>query len=81
MAPASQIEDLSPLQWYCRLKDAGAIHFVDEDGQPLTFALAFDRRCWAHMRNAEDGEIYVQELAHGRDILARHYMEKMGAYV
>ncbi|TPG72012.1 hypothetical protein [Hymenobacter nivis] len=57
---------------------SGALALVDEDGQPLTLAEAYDRPTWAHLRDAADGQVHVQALRAGRELLAPRYLELLG---
>jgi hypothetical protein len=47
----------------------GAVHLVDEHAQPLAFEEALDQRCWAHLRDADNGHVHVQELKSSRELL------------
>ncbi len=60
----------------------GDVYLVNEDAYPITFEEALDARCWAHLKDARDGEVYVQELRHGsRELLQARYLDLLGANV
>lgn len=60
---------------------AGDVRLVDEHAQPLAFEEALDERCWAHVRDAADGKVYVHELNDSRDLLQPNYQELLGLNV
>jgi hypothetical protein len=57
---------------------SGDVRLVDEAGQPSSFLDMLDQRCWAHLRDAQDGKVYVHELKGSRDLLASNYQELLG---
>jgi hypothetical protein len=57
---------------------AGALQLVDEYAQPLAFQDALHQRCWAHLRDAQDGQVYVHELRGSQELLAPRYQELLG---
>lgn len=56
----------------------GCLYLVDASGHPLELRAALDERCWAHLRDAQDGHIYVQELAGSRQLLDPRLLEMLG---
>lgn len=70
--------DLNPPSQLRAAFEAGAVRLVDEYAQPLTFSAALDRTCWAHLRDASDGRVYVQKLQNSRDLLRPKYQELLG---
>lgn len=60
----------------------GDVYLVNEDARPVTFDESLDARCWAHLKDARDGEVYVHELQHGsRELLQARYLDLLGAKV
>ncbi|MDO7873981.1 hypothetical protein Q5H93_04485 [Hymenobacter sp. ASUV-10] len=57
---------------------AGHLYFVNEDAQPISMQDCFDSRCWAHLRSANDGEFYVQEMPGSRELLKPRYLALLG---
>ena len=57
----------------------GALALVDADAQPLSLAEAWEISCWAQLRDAEDGQVYVHQLQRGsQELLADRYQELLG---
>ncbi|MFC7669328.1 hypothetical protein ACFQT0_19670 [Hymenobacter humi] len=44
-----------------RAYHTGALSVVDENGGRLSLLEACGLRCWAHLRDSEDGKVYVHE--------------------
>jgi hypothetical protein len=80
MAQASTIE-ASVLQQLLGAVAAGNLRLVDEHGQPLALLDALDRRCWAHLTDAADGQVYVHEFAGSRALQQPQYLELLGINV
>lgn len=60
----------------------GDVYLVNEDACPVTFEEMLDTRCWAHLKNARDGQVYVQELWRGsRELLKPRYLDVLGLNV
>lgn len=57
---------------------AGALAFVDADARPQSLAEAFDRRTWAHLRDVANGQVHVQALRAGRELLGGSYLAMLG---
>jgi hypothetical protein len=62
---------------------AGHLRLVDEYAQPVEVAdaLALNQHCWAHLRDAVDGQIYVHELSGGCELLEVRYLDMLVANV
>jgi hypothetical protein len=60
---------------------AGDVHLVDEHARPVTFDESLDERCWAHLRDAADGQVFVHELKGSRELLQPNYLELLGLNV
>lgn len=60
---------------------AGDVYLVDEDGQRLQMQECLDSRCWAHLRNAEDKQFYVQEMPGARELLKPRWLAVLGLHV
>lgn len=60
---------------------AGDVRLVDEDARSLTYDKAVGQRCWAHLRDAVDGSVYVYELKSSGDLLQVHYLALLGLNV
>ncbi len=60
---------------------SGTVHLVNEKAHPVTFEEALDARCWAHLRDAADGKVYVHELPGSRDLLEARYQQLLGLNV
>jgi hypothetical protein len=60
----------------------GDVYLVNENGHPVAFDDVLDARCWAHLKDAHDGKVYVQELHRGsRELLSPQYLEMIGLKV
>lgn len=60
---------------------AGDLYLVDEDAQPILMQDCLDSRCWAHLRSAEDGQFYVQEMPGSRELMKSRYLAVLGLIV
>ena len=61
---------------------SGDVYLVNEEAHPITFEGALDARCWAHLKDARDGQVYVQELRSGsRELLKSRYLDMLGLSV
>jgi hypothetical protein len=59
----------------------GDVYLVDEDGRHLQMQECLDSRCWAHLRNVEDKEFYVQEMPGARELLKPRWLAVLGLNV
>lgn len=60
----------------------GDVYLVNEDAHPVSFEEALNARCWAHLKSASDGEVYVHELTRGsQELLKARYLDLLGASV
>lgn len=75
MAPNPQTDTMALL---LGAEAAGDVQLVDEHARPLALATSLDTRCWAHLRDVADGQVYVHELAGSRELLGARYLEMLG---
>lgn len=73
--------DLTPLSQLQHAFATGAVYLVDEHARPVTFGEAMGQRCWARLRDAQDGKEYVHELKGSGDLLQPNYQELLGLIV
>ncbi|GAB3334201.1 hypothetical protein GCM10027511_42940 [Hymenobacter humi] len=64
-----------------RAYHTGALSVVDENGGRLSLLEACGLRCWAHLRDSEDGKVYVHELAGSGELLQPRYLEMLGVRI
>ena len=81
MAQTLPLIDSTVLQHLLKAEAAGDLRLVDVDGKPLAIVEAVGLRCWAHLRDAQDGQVFVQELQSSRELLEPRYLELLGINV
>lgn len=69
--------EMAALQLLLGAEQNGVLRLVDAHGHPLALLAALDHRCWAHMRDAQDGKVYVHEVTGSRELTAPRYLELM----
>jgi hypothetical protein len=79
---AQNLPDSAELRQLQKAFAQGDVYLVNEDARPVTFEESLDAHCWAHLKDAADGQVYVQELWHGsRELLKPRYLDLLGANV
>jgi hypothetical protein len=75
------LSDAAVQQCLLGAEAAGDLCLVDEHARPIALLDSLDQRCWAHLRDAADGQLYVHELPGSLALQAARYLGLLGINV